>query len=295
MIKFWAALLVVSTWHIVTYAQTDDTVVKHESFLKKQESFRAKRARIAERAKARNPEALEQQEVCETKLAEVVEFPPEAIFYGDDPDAIALAEAVKADFLAREQTPTAPKKETKASLKDASGLGLSLRFLRETIRTPMDTTILRMKKAALDKFSNRMAARIGKDQYFLSGELHQYSELLTLAMRGIFYGSKPGENPIANTTVYFKQQHQNFPTQEKYHLAAAVLRGVDLIKAVLADEDFMMLIEYWFSKHAGPEGLKSPVKNFDAAIQRKINQAAEQDVRFNRYVVTEDARTRTAN
>lgn len=269
MIKFWALLLLASSWQSFTYAQSDKTVVDHEAFLKRQQEFRAKRA------KRGTPPS---DEKCEAKL---VEFPMDTDM--NESTNIPVVQKVPSNIQVPRPAHTAPK-------KDKTDPRLSLKFLNETKRRPINDAILRMKLAALVIFQQRMMERIGQNRHFMGADLKWFSELLALATRDIFYNSHPNENPVARVTVFFKQQQQNFPDHEKYYLTSALLRGIDLIKAVNADPDFMMIIDYWFNKHHGGRSMNSPVANFDRAIQRKINKAAEQDDRFKRYVMLEPTR-----
>jgi|GEM_PF-6820788 len=291
MIKFWATLLVVSTWLISPFAYADDrvdTVVKHESFLKRQEQ-------------RRNELASDPQKTCETKLAEVIRFPG-AASVADDPDAVALAMAVKAEIHSQFNSSAPPVSITvqpglsdlgyatytpapaaaPASRDPFFGLGRSLQLLGETADRPMNDAILRLKIAALKKVELRLYKRTfgAKPQPFWNDELTQYCRLLTLAAQGIFYGHQVDENPIAQVTAFFKQQQQHLPKHEKLHLVGALLRGVDLEEAIQADEDFIVLVDLWFNNRS----FQSSSTNI--VIQRKINEVAKQDDRFRNYVAS---------
>jgi hypothetical protein len=267
MIKFWATLLVASTWTFFSFAFADDnvskagdTVIRHDVFLKRQEQRRKELA-------------SDPQKKCETKLADVIPLPLVENL-ANDPDADALAIAVRAEMNSNYVLAPPPR-------DPFFGLGRSIQLLGETADRPMNDAILRLKIAALEKVALRLYKRTlgAEPQPFWNGELVQYCRLLTLATQGIFYGHSDGENPIARVTAFFKQQQQHLPKNEKLELVGALLRGVDLEEAILADDDFIVLVDLWFSNRS------LSGSSLNIAIQRKINEVAKQDDRFRSYVI----------
>lgn len=255
MIKFAAILAAVFISFVFPFAHADNTIVTRESFLKHRERWMRKRAK--QKARQSNQE---QDKDCKVELGQVVPFPSYAALY-ESTNASTVNEPGLATTLEQ--------------LKSSYDPTLSLTLLEESKRRKMTDLLLRTHVSALKKFEKRMIALTVYDVALSPDDVKQFSRLLNLATRDIFYKNPEGENPIANVTAFFKQHFDNFRRNEKYQFVTALLRGVDIAKAIQADRDgFVPIIAYWHIQYS--QGLRSPMTRTDRAIQTKINALADQ-------------------